>query len=113
MEALKSGTLPGGAVWELSESRKKAPRKEDGLPIKGRHLIIQFADGRLALDVETEEAGQMYTQALQLANDLAVESGRYRICQNGPLTCNRPHYHLHIILPEKNEELEPIVARPK
>jgi len=110
---IKRGILVTGEEWALTESRKKAPEKYSGEPIRGRHLILQFADKLLTEDVGIDLAVAMYQQAYQLAAELCFEPGRFRICQNGPKVCTRPHFHLHIILPEKGEELVSIVTRPK
>ncbi len=108
---IKAGQLASGARWELIKSRRKAPQKTSGEQIKGRHLILQFEDGRDTTDTDDTVASEMFSKAFELARKLSLEPGRFRICQNGPLVCTRLHFHLHLILPEKDEELVPIVVR--
>jgi len=106
---IKEGDLSFNIRWQLIESRKKAP----GL-IEGKHLIMQIIkDGEpiKSCKINFAVAMEAYGIARSIALEMQAYEGGFRIFENGPGLCTRDHFHLHIVLPTKNDNLEPIVKR--
>ncbi len=99
-------TLSNGDEIEIVESRLKAP----GL-VEGKHLILHFNPDKKVWDVPDKEAADALAVALKVAKEECFEPDRFRILINGFGLCKRNDFHIHIILPTKNDELPPIVDR--
>lgn len=93
---LEKGSLKNGKNWELIYSRKSAVRY-------GMHLILQIAPEEF--EIKNEEISEMLLIATKKAKEYEIENGRWRIGINGPRESTRKHFHIHIIIPAKNDKL--------
>ncbi|OGY46314.1 MAG: hypothetical protein A2744_01705 [Candidatus Buchananbacteria bacterium RIFCSPHIGHO2_01_FULL_44_11] len=108
-DPIRQGTLSSGRRWCLVESRRRSPREDGTGPITGRHLILALEDESAQPTIT--ERSELWLLAEQFAREFAVRPGRYRIGQNGDDLCTRETFHIHIILPNVDEELPKLVFR--
>ena len=97
---MKKGKFGHDKMWELVESRRKAVKE-------GMHFILHpIGDPKLT----SEEKKELLSIAFDLANEYAVQPGRYRIALNGPGQATQATFHIHLIFPAGSDELPRIVS---
>lgn len=102
--------LSTGRICEVIKSRRKSPGLE-----RGTHWILRLVTEEPPPTERDLEA--LLSEALRLAMQGAKEPGRFRLALNGPAQRRgqrdtRAQTHVHIMLPEGNDEL-PRLVRPE
>lgn len=93
---IEKGSLKNGKKWELILSRKSAVKH-------GLHLILQITPEEFR--ITDREISEMLFIATKKARKYAPEKERWRIGVNSSEESTRKHFHIHIILPVKNDKL--------
>ncbi len=101
--------LPSGRPCKVIPSRRRSPGLDEG-----RHFILQPISEEPPLQDQEQE--DLLAEALRFAKGAAKEPGRYRVAINGSAQRKgqmdtRATTHVHIMLPEGNDEL-PRLVRP-
>ena len=102
-----AGVLASGRKWKITESRKKAPGISEG-----KHYILVLVDDESAIhQIPTADFAELALVAHNFASHRTAPYYNARIAYNFPGVGRRNHVHLHIMIPEGADVLDPLVSR--
>lgn len=105
MDEIKVGTLSSGRKWHVVECRKP----DNGIK-EGKHLMLEGVGQPAPEDFTQEELKEFRLLAFSLAEELAIEPGRWRVDANGPKIATRSHLHYHLKFPAGSDKLARLVG---
>lgn len=102
---IKTGALSSGREWHIVPCAKP----DSGIK-EGEHLILEGVGQPTPEDLTLPELIEFRTLAFSLAEELAIEPGRWRVDANGPRVATQSHLHFHIKLPAGSDKLSRLVG---
>ncbi len=102
---IRNGCLSTGRAWHVVPCAKP----DNGIK-EGKHLILEGLNQPTPDELTPDELAEFRMLAFSLAEELAVEPGRWRVDANGPKIATRSHLHFHLKLPAGNDKLARLVG---
>lgn len=102
---IQTGYLSSGRAWHVVLCAKP----DNGIK-EGKHLILEGVGQPTPKELTPAELKEFHLLAFELAEKLAIESGRWRVDANGPGVATSNHLHFHLKLPAGSDKLARLVG---
>ena len=102
---IEKGKLSTSREWRLILSESSDHNLKEG-----KHFILEVVGQLTPAELTLQELNELRLLVFKLAEQLATETGRWRVDFNGPAVATAKHWHAHIKLPAGKDKLERLVG---